>query len=355
MARAVLLFYSNAHANHLVAGIPAAVRAAVILYQSEELAGSDAIIVAVPGGWEPSSWAKSEFTRLLPDVRIAIGDTQKNSLPAAVPVMDAVSVLQGEPIVLVNNEAIAHWVEEGTHRQNHMTTMRVIGSDIIKATGKTSDGLVSRYLNRPISRAISHLLLRFPGVTPFHATALAAFTGLLMAACLLLGGATGLIAGAILFHAASVIDGVDGEIARATRRSSQFGAKLDTIIDAITNLAFLSLASLNLYWQGETEAASYGAIGLGLLAIGLTALGLRSIAMGGPFTFDVVKNNFNARPSKITSLLAGITSRDVYALVFALTFAIGFAKWMLLIFAGAVGIWLVTISTVLFRTRARQS
>ena len=95
--------------------------------------------------------------------------------------------------------------------------------------------------------------------------------------------------------------------------------------------------------------------GLGLLAVGLTALGLRSIALGGPFTFDVVKNNFNARPSRIKNTLAAITSRDVYAAVFALTFALGFAEWMLLLFACAAAIWLVTILTVLVKTRARQS
>lgn len=355
MARAVLLFSSTAHANHLVAGIPAAVRAAVIVHHSEELAASDAIVIAVPGGWEASSWAKSEFARLLPNVRVAIGDPDQANLPADSPIMDAVSLLCGTPIVLVNGEAVAHWMEEQSDHRATFATLNAIGSDIVKATGKVSDGFVSRYLNRPISQVISKVLLKIPGVTPFHATGLAAFTGVLMAACLLFGGAIGLIVGALLFHAASVIDGVDGEIARSTKRSSQFGAKLDTIIDGITNLAFLSLASVNLWWQGETQAATYGAVGLAILATGLTALGLRSIAMGGPFTFDAVKNNFHARPSKITSILAALTSRDVYAAVFALTFALGFAQWMLLFFACATAIWLVTVALVLLKTRARQS
>jgi 1L-myo-inositol 1-phosphate cytidylyltransferase / CDP-L-myo-inositol myo-inositolphosphotransferase len=355
MARAVLLFSSNAHANYLVAGIPAAVRAGVIVHQKEELGISDVVVIAVPGGWEASDWAKSEFARLLPKVHVATGDTNTADLPEGSPIMDAVSVLAGQPLILANGDAVAHWIGEQDQEKEPIRLLETIGSDIIKATGKPSDGLVSRYLNRPVSRFISELFLKIPGVTPFHATALAALTGLLMAACLLFGGAGGLIAGAILFHAASVIDGVDGEIAHATKRSSQFGAKLDTVIDAITNLAFLSLASLNLWRQGQTDAAIYGAVGLGLLAVGLTALGLRSIAMGGPFTFDVVKNNFNSRPSRIKNTLAAITSRDVYAAVFALTFALGFAEWMLLIFACAAGIWLVTILTVLVKTRARQS
>lgn len=355
MARAVLLFSSNGHANHLVAGIPAAVRAAVLICRSAEFAESDAIIVAAPGGWTASKWARKEFARLLPEVRIAIGDPDKNQLPEGVPVLDAISVLCGEPVVLVNQDAATQWLTEQAQKTGQIAQLNAIGTGIIKATGKPSDGLVSRYLNRPISRSISKLLLKIPGVTPLHATGLAAFTAVLMAVCLLFGGEYGLIAGALLFHAASVIDGVDGEIARATKRSSEFGAKLDTIIDGITNLSFLCLASLNLWWQGEVEAASYGAIGLALLATGLTALGLRSIAMGGPFTFDAVKNDFNARPSKITSALAAISSRDVYAAVFALAFALGFAEWMLLIFACAAGVWLVTVSLVLLRSRSRKA
>lgn len=352
MARAVLLFSSNAHANHLIAGIPAAVRAAVIVHQSQSLGNSDAVIVAVPGGWKPTKWAKSEFARLLPDVRIAMGDPIRDTLPVTSPIMDASSVLCGEPVVLASSDAVALWLEDEEQKTGHIRLLNTIGSDIIRATGKQSDGLVSRYLNRPISRFISKMLLKFPGVTPMHATALAAFTGLLMALFLAFGGAAGLVAGALLFHAASVIDGVDGEIARATKRSSEFGAKLDTIIDGITNLAFLSLASLNLWLQGEVEAATYGAAGLAILATGLTALGARSIAMGGPFTFDAVKNNFHSRPSKVTSFLAAITSRDVYAAIFALTYALGLAKWMLLIFASAAAIWLVTVLIVLVKTRA---
>lgn len=355
MARAVLLFSSNAHANHLVAGIPAAVRAAVIVHRNEELAAFDAVVIAVPGGWDASPWAKSEFSRLLPNVRVAIGDPGQGDFPKGAPIMDAVSVLCGEAVILVNDEAVTHWLGEQTDHHGNLVKMNAIGFDIVKATGKPSDGLVSRYLNRPISQVISRLMLKIPGVTPLHATGLAAFTGILMAVCLLFGGANGLIAGALLFHAASVIDGVDGEIARSTKRSSEFGAKLDTIIDGITNLAFLTLASLNLWWQGEVQAATYGAVGLGLLTIGLTALGLRSIAMGGPFTFDAVKNTFNARPSKIANTLAALTSRDVYAAFFALTFALGFAQEMLLVFASAAGIWLVTIAIVLITTRSRQS
>ncbi|UAB77818.1 CDP-alcohol phosphatidyltransferase family protein [Erythrobacter sp. SCSIO 43205] len=332
MTREFLFFPSNAVANQLVAGVPTAVRAALALKERGDLREGPKLLIAAQDGWIPSDWTKSEFARLLPDVRWEAVEVPVDGSQGETEAIDAVELLCGSYV--------------GSPQK----ALRSLGANILKATGKSSDGLVSRYLNRPISRSISRVLLKIPGVTPIHATGLAAFTGLLMAAALLFGGAHGLIAGAILFHAASVIDGVDGEIARATMRSSQFGAKLDTITDGITNLAFLCLASLNLYWQGEVEAASYGAIGLGILATGLTALGLRSIAVGGPFTFDAVKNNFRARPSKVTTFLAAITSRDVYAAIFALTFALGFAEGMLIIFACAVGFWLIVVLIVLIKT-----
>lgn len=337
MAHANLLFPSNRVANQLIAGVPAAVRAVLALKEGGQIRDGEDVLITAKDGWAPSNWSRREFARLLPAIRYDSSTDTSAARPVMAEPIDPVQLLCGETTGSAKN------------------ALNQLSRDIVAATGKPSDGLVSRHLNRPVSRSISRLLLKIPGVTPIHATGLAAFTAVLMAGCLVFGGAWGLIAGALLFHAASVIDGVDGEIARATKRSSQFGAKLDTIVDGITNLAFLTLASLNLWLQGQVEAASYGAVGLAILATGLTALGLRSIAMGGPFTFDAVKNNFNARPSRLTNTLAAITSRDVYALVFALTFAFGFEKWMLLFFACAAAIWLVTVLTVLARTSSRQS
>ena len=56
---------------------------------------------------------------------------------------------------------------------------------------------------------------------------------------MLAGGKAGLILGAILFQAASVIDGVDGEMARATFRATDLGATLDSAVDMATNFLFV--------------------------------------------------------------------------------------------------------------------
>src|ERR1044072_4628274 len=143
---------------------------------------------------------------------------------------------------------------------------------ILRGTAKSSDGLVSRWLNRPVSQFISSFLLQTPGVRPWHASVGAAVTGLLMAVALLFGGRTGLIAGGVLFHAASVIDGVDGEIARAAHRSTRSGAILDTTIDMITNLAFFLCITVALTRLYGVSHLYFGAWLVGLAAFGLVAM-----------------------------------------------------------------------------------
>jgi CDP-L-myo-inositol myo-inositolphosphotransferase len=63
----------------------------------------------------------------------------------------------------------------------------------------------------------------------------------------------GLIAGGLLFMPL-VFDGVDGEIARATFRSSPAGAALDTGVDMATNLAFMLGVTINLGLSEGREA-----------------------------------------------------------------------------------------------------
>lgn len=354
MASPALIFASERTANQMVAGIPAAARALQSLVVNGTLAPDTTCVIAVPGGWQPSTWCAAEMARLAPAITPQTIDAR------AIEAMDhghVRTVMGGEALVA----AFAPWSEqhmasamtrlESIPEAEHLSTLRAASERIITQTGKPQDGLVSRTINRPVSRAISRIALRFPGVTPMHGTIAAALIGVVMALCLFLGGEAGMVAGALLFQAASIVDGVDGEIARATQRSSIRGAMLDTLCDAATNLAFIAGLTFNLWQQGEQEAAAAGAIGLAMLALGLTMLGLRSRAVGGPFTFDVVKNQLRGEPSRQARFLAAIGSRDVYAFIFAVLVVIGFASEALIVFAVVVAGWLLFIAQALMRTR----
>src|SRR3954451_1398477 len=84
------------------------------------------------------------------------------------------------------------------------------------APANTGDGIVSRRFNRPVSQAISRRLLRFEGIRPWHMTVVTAAIAVAMVVALFGKSYGALVVAGLLFHLASVVDGVDGEIARAT-------------------------------------------------------------------------------------------------------------------------------------------
>jgi hypothetical protein len=102
-------------------------------------------------------------------------------------------------------------------------------------SGKSQDGFVSRYLNRPISRGVTRLLLRFP-TTP-NAWTLLIFPIPIIASLILLQGTYwSFLWGLVLFQVFSVLDGCDGEIARAKFLESERGRQLDDLFDILSNI-----------------------------------------------------------------------------------------------------------------------
>lgn len=223
-----------------------------------------------------------------------------------------------------------------------------LGTEILRRTGKAQDGLVSRWLNRPISRRITALLLHCRGVRPNHATAITALLALLMVAALLSGREWGLTAGALLFQAASILDGVDGEIARATFRSSKAGAALDTAVDVATNLLFVAGLAINLAQAGREEALMLAGGGLAIFLIGLALIGRRSMRSGGGFSLDLVKLHYRARVSgslaaRTIAFLTIVSSRDFFALLFAILILVGLPLAALYLFAAAASVWILFV------------
>ncbi len=100
----------------------------------------------------------------------------------------------------------------------------------------SEDGVVSRYLNRPISRRISMLLVD----TRLTANAITAINFLICLAgafLFTLGEYLWTFVAGILVQLASVLDGSDGEIARLKFQVTRFGAWLDTMLDRYADVA----------------------------------------------------------------------------------------------------------------------
>jgi choline kinase/phosphatidylglycerophosphate synthase len=104
-----------------------------------------------------------------------------------------------------------------------------------RSLGKPSDGPVSTYLNRPISTRLSMLLAGLP-LSPDVVSVLVLLGSL--GAALLLASGRG-VAGGVAVQAVSVLDGVDGELARLRLRSSPKGAMLDGVLDRLADAAII--------------------------------------------------------------------------------------------------------------------
>jgi 1L-myo-inositol 1-phosphate cytidylyltransferase / CDP-L-myo-inositol myo-inositolphosphotransferase len=113
---------------------------------------------------------------------------------------------------------------------------RAAAAALRRSLGKDTDGPVSRWLNRPLSTRLSMALAPLRPAPDL--VSLAAF-GLGLAGAALLATGRGL-AGALLVHAASVADGVDGEVARLQLRGGPRGALLDGVLDRVADAAILA-------------------------------------------------------------------------------------------------------------------
>jgi phosphatidylglycerophosphate synthase len=102
---------------------------------------------------------------------------------------------------------------------------------------KPSDRFVLKFIKLYLSAPISARVARYaPNARPALFTFTACGTGILAGIVFGLGSA---FTGAILAACAQVLDGVDGQVARLTQRSSLKGAMLDSFMDRYMDFALI--------------------------------------------------------------------------------------------------------------------
>src|SRR5437867_5898727 len=124
---------------------------------------------------------------------------------------------------------------------------------LLRHIGKSQDGIVSKFLNRPISRVITRLLLKLP-ITPNAWTMLTFALAPVAFVFLVRGDYTGFLAGTALFQLINILDGCDGEIARAKYLDSERGRRLDAFCDFVANLIFVLCLGVGLFRQPSVSA-----------------------------------------------------------------------------------------------------
>ena len=157
------------------------------------------------------------------------------------------------------------------------------------------DGIVSRHLNRRVSRPLARLLARTPA-TPNQVSMASLGLAIACFACFASGY---YIAGAFLAQVSSIADGIDGDLARLKNMTSAFGGFMDAILDRYSD----SLILLGLTVWAANGSGDY------VWVVGFWAL-------SGSFTVTYTRARINS-PSA-TPFDRGITSaasRDVRLLM----------------------------------------
>jgi len=127
-------------------------------------------------------------------------------------------------------------------------------------------GFVAQFVNRPISLRITRYILN-TSISPNQVTLFAAILGAFGIFFIFLGGWRNAVIGTGLMQLNSIIDGVDGEIARLKYQTSEFGAYLDSVCDEILNAAMMVAIGYYLWQEGEWVPYLYMGIFTGLISI----------------------------------------------------------------------------------------
>ena len=219
---------------------------------------------------------------------------------------------------------------------------------------KPQDGFISRFLNRPISRRITRFLLKFP-IHP-NAWTISIFALPLIASVFLLrGNYISIVIGAAIFQAFSILDGCDGEIARARNLESKFGERLDYFCDFVASLLYVLALGLGLHRSSE------GIVCAVLITANelLLRAGKSHAAAVAPST---LRESFYARHhgmighsgllhlgERFVWWLFQLTKRDMALVVFLMLALLGLAPWILHLWATVAGASLVLSAFAVIR------
>jgi hypothetical protein len=112
----------------------------------------------------------------------------------------------------------------------------------LKMANRANDGFFSVYVLRRFSKVLTWVAVKI-GATPNQVTIASFAIGLYAAYLFAQGDFWSILIGAVLLQVSIIVDCVDGELARYTRKFSELGAWLDAITDRVKEYAvFLGLA-----------------------------------------------------------------------------------------------------------------
>ena len=198
---------------------------------------------------------------------------------------------------------------------------------------KPQDGFVSRFLNRPISRRITHVILKFP-IHPNACTIAIFVLPLIATAFLVRGDYVSILIGAAIFQVFSVLDGCDGEIARAKSLESKFGERLDNFCDFLASLFYVLALGWGLHhWSEGIICAALITINEWLLRYSTGGMWADSSALNESFYARhhgmIEHSGLIGLGERFVWWLFQLTKRDMALFVLFILALLGLGHWIL--------------------------
>ncbi len=236
---------------------------------------------------------------------------------------------------------------------------RAVEKAILRGLRKPLDveGVVGYFIQRPLTRHVSRLLVR-TRLHPNHLSVLAMAVGVLSGVLVATADARWTALGGVLFFAGSLLDCLDGEVARLRFLCSHAGEWLDTLADDLSTLSFLVGMTLNLHARhGSTFLDAVGMVTVleFVLASAYVYHRIATVHHSGDvtvFRYSFQREDGSSR-SRVLWLLKWVVKRDFFSAVFCLSALAGVIEVAFAFSAmGAFGFALaVVVTAVVNRVR----
>jgi len=233
-------------------------------------------------------------------------------LPVAMTAGDSVPVRAGKVAVLVTD---ATSVREAEHR-------------LWVSLATSADGIVDRFVNRPLGRYLSKILVHTP-FSPNQVSVVSTLVGIL-SGWFFAGGY--FILGALLLQLSAIIDCVDGDLARVLYKESRLGKWLDLVGDQFVHIAVFAGIGFGLASSDPASPA---------LALGISAV--LGVIISFAAIVRLMQRKNGGRSSVLAKLIDAATNRDFSLLVLLLAIA---GRLDLFLWMAGIGVhlfWIVAI------------
>jgi len=187
--------------------------------------------------------------------------------------------------------------------------------------------IIDRYIIRKISGFITGFLIRTP-ITPNQVTIISLILGIISGVFFSIGEYTYTITAGLLYFLSTVFDQCDGEVARLKQMETEFGRKLDILVDAIANAVIVVGITIAVY----VKMGSVLVIIAGFLA--MTGISI-SLLLTTYFSHDSKKD------TGTKEMLDKLNNKDFFYIIMLASVIFNQMIWFLLIMAVGTNIYWV--------------